>query len=216
MGDKMAMAVGASPLDRVAPFVVHDDFLPAEEHRALLDWTLEQEQDFRPSHLGTGAVDAGIRSSGRLPAHHDQPWKERFASRIRTLLPDLIEGLAIQPLACKAIELELARHNDGDFYRRHIDTALKSEGRAGTRTISAVYYFHAEPQGFSGGALRLHAFSRRDGNGRFSDIVPVQNRLVAFPSWAPHEVMPINCPSGRFEDSRFSINCWVHRTLPGQ
>jgi Rps23 Pro-64 3,4-dihydroxylase Tpa1-like proline 4-hydroxylase len=43
----------------------------------------------------------------------------------------------------------------------------------------------------------------------FADIEPGQNRLVAFPSWAPHEVMPISCPSRRFIDSRFAVNCWA-------
>jgi Rps23 Pro-64 3,4-dihydroxylase Tpa1-like proline 4-hydroxylase len=33
----------------------------------------------------------------------------------------------------------------------------------------------------------------------------------SFPSWAPHEVMPISCPSKRFTDSRFAINYWVYR-----
>lgn len=28
----------------------------------------------------------------------------------------------------------------------------------------------------------------------------VRNSLVAFPSWAPHEVRPIRCPTGNFRD----------------
>jgi asparagine synthetase B (glutamine-hydrolysing) len=47
-----------------------------------------------------------------------------------------------------------------------------------------------------------------------ADIEPIHNSLLMFPSWAPHEVMPVNCPSQRFIDSRFAINCWVHRERP--
>jgi Rps23 Pro-64 3,4-dihydroxylase Tpa1-like proline 4-hydroxylase len=48
-------------------------------------------------------------------------------------------------------------------------------------------------------------------SGAFVDIEPANDTLVFFPSWYPHEVLPVSCPSGRFEDSRFAINCWVHR-----
>jgi len=36
-------------------------------------------------------------------------------------------------------------------------------------------------------------------------------RLVAFPSWLRHEVLPVHVPSGAWRDSRFAINCWLHR-----
>jgi SM-20-related protein len=78
--------------------------------------------------------------------------------------------------------------------------------------LSGVYYFHAEPKAFTGGALRLYAIG---GQGeRYVDIEPTHNSLLMFPSWAPHEVMPVRCPSRRFVDSRFAINCWVHRAKP--
>jgi SM-20-related protein len=32
-----------------------------------------------------------------------------------------------------------------------------------------------------------------------------------FPSWVLHEVRPVSCPSKRFVDSRFAINCWLWR-----
>jgi len=204
----------SSPLDRVAPFVLYPDFLPTDEHRALLDWTLEQETAFRVSRLVGGTVRTTIRSSQRLPVDVPGPWKASFEARARALVPTMIEALAVQPFVIDMIELNVVRHNHGDFYRRHIDTAIRNENRR-TRTISAVYYFHTEPQGFAGGALRLHAFARGEGCA-FTDIAPRQNQLVAFPSWAPHEVMPITCPSGRFVDSRFSINCWIHRPVPAQ
>ena len=100
-------------------------------------------------------------------------------------------------------------HNDGAFYKRHIDTQTASE-RDAIRVLSGVYYFHAEPKAFTGGALRLYAIGDPDKK-TFVDIEPAHDSLLAFPSWAPHEVRPISCPSKRFTDSRFAINCWMYR-----
>ena len=79
------------------------------------------------------------------------------------------------------------------------------------RVISAVYYFYRLPKSFSGGVLRLHSVAGGGEEGSFVDIEPTNDTLVFFPSWFPHEVLPVACPSGRFEDSRFTINCWFHR-----
>lgn len=68
------------------------------------------------------------------------------------------------------------------------------------------------PRGFAGGELRLHPFSP-DGARDWLDIEPEHNALLAFPSWAPHEVRPVNCPSRRFEESRFAVKVWF-RTIP--
>ncbi len=125
------------------------------------------------------------------------------------LISDLCAELGTASFEPTHIELELVRHNDGDFYRRHIDTAtakIEPTIVAGQRMLSMVYYYHAEPKRYEGGALRLLPIKPGPA---FVDVLPGQNRLVAFPSWVPHEVMPISCPSGRFADSRFAINCWA-------
>jgi Rps23 Pro-64 3,4-dihydroxylase Tpa1-like proline 4-hydroxylase len=76
-----------------------------------------------------------------------------------------------------------------------------------------VYYFHAQPKAFSGGVLRLHSLASGKGDGgEHVDVEPVNDTLVFFPSWYPHEVLPVTCDSSRFEDSRFAINFWVHRS----
>ena len=80
------------------------------------------------------------------------------------------------------------------------------------RAISAVYYFYRLPRSFSGGVLRLHSIGKE---GSFVDIEPMNDRLIFFPPWFPHEVMPVVSPSGSFERSRFAINCWVYaKQLP--
>ena len=92
-----------------------------------------------------------------------------------------------------------------------MDTYVGDARRASDRLLSAVYYFHAEPKAFSGGALRLYPFGAKKDEDSFADVQPEQNTLLVFPSWAPHEVLPVSCPSGRFSDSRFAVNCWIHR-----
>ena len=86
------------------------------------------------------------------------------------------------------------------------------------RIISAVYYFHCMPKGFSGGDLRLYRLGADplgEGKepGNHVDIEPVRNSMVAFPSWIMHEVRPVSCPSGDFRDYRFAVNCWDCRPL---
>lgn len=45
----------------------------------------------------------------------------------------------------------------------------------------------------------------------YVDVPPESDTLVAFPSWLRHEVLPVHVPSGAWRDSRFAINCWLHR-----
>ncbi len=210
------MTRAASLLDRIAPHAVHDDFLPADALRTLIAWTLAREADFVTTRVGgpDGRVDTAIRASRCLPPKTFQPQRALFHDRLAPLVPDLCAALGLQPFAVGRFELGLVCHNDGDYYRRHIDTAVTKLGQHATRAISAVFYFHAEPKGFSGGELRLHPFSASAATTTFTDLAPNQNRLVAFPSWAPHEVMPVRCPSQEFAASRFSVNCWIHRALP--
>jgi Rps23 Pro-64 3,4-dihydroxylase Tpa1-like proline 4-hydroxylase len=93
------------------------------------------------------------------------------------------------------------------FFTEHCDRNMQ---RGSSRLISAVYYFHRHPKSFSGGILRIYPLAGRAKSRAFVEIEPVNDTLVFFPSWFPHEVLPVNCPSGKFEDSRFAINCWVH------
>lgn len=144
-----------------------------------------------------------------------KPWiRARFAEA----LPDLMKEVGVAGTPPASIELQIAAHGDGAFYGRHIDNSV-GHSRAALadepdRILSAVYYFHFEPKAFSGGELRLYGLGgAEDGPAEpgFIDIEPVQNSFVAFHSWVPHEVRPVSCPSGRFRDFRFAINCWYRR-----
>lgn len=213
----MSTAAGAKlPLP---PHHQYRDLLTSDEHAALLDWTLANRDRFTVSSLAGGVVDPAQRISERLRALG--PMRPMLEARLRPLFPDILRRTGSRPFEPEHIELEIAAHGDGAFYTRHSDIPY-GEGRrplggdaSGTqdRLVSAVYYYHREPKGFSGGALRLFRFGGGDEEGDWVDVEPVRNSLLVFPSWAPHEVRKVGCRSGRFEDHRFAVNAWFCRTL---
>lgn len=191
------------------PYLILRDFLDESTVAALLDHTLSHESGFAPTGVGhsrEGKIKPHIRVS--MGTRDLGPFKPILKSKVLGLVPDLVARLRTTPVESPKLELELVAHNDGAFYKRHIDTQTASD-REHIRVLSAVYYFHAAPKAFTGGMLRLYAIGA-DGERRV-DVEPEHNSLLVFPSWAPHEVMPVSCPSKRFIDSRFAINCWVWR-----
>lgn len=189
--------------------IVIEDFLDARSVAALLDYCETNERRFAPT---TVQVEDGTRvePSSRISLGLEDlgPWQKLLEDRFRAAEPLLREQLGIGAYDVADIELQIAAHNDGAFFRRHSD---RFTGWGLDRVISAVYYFHRGPCGFTGGALRLYPLT---GEG-YLDVGPVHNRLVAFPSFVQHEVTRVACPSGAFMDSRFAINCWFRRAAKG-
>jgi Rps23 Pro-64 3,4-dihydroxylase Tpa1-like proline 4-hydroxylase len=193
-----------------APFAhvaIPDAFGPALSE-ALLDHALAHQAQFRRAridvrdragqHDDTVRVSAVLADLGALgPA---------LEAQLRALVPRLVATLRAQPFELARVEMELAAHGDGAFFTRHVDNDRFSN----QRMLSVLYYVNRRPKRFSGGALRLHALA----GGRFVDVEPQHDLLVAFPAWAPHEVLPVACPSGDFADQRFALNVWLHRPSP--
>jgi Rps23 Pro-64 3,4-dihydroxylase Tpa1-like proline 4-hydroxylase len=199
----------ASSRGLMPPYVVLRDFLDEATLAGLLAFTLSKQSDFVPTRVVGKAVDPSIRISNGL--RELGGYRALIKDKILGLVPGLIARLQVTPFEACAVEMELVAHGDGAFYKRHVDTQTaiyKDVDRI--RVLSGVYYLNAEPKAFAGGALRLFAIGGRPDQD-FVDIEPLHNCLLVFPSWAPHEVMPVSCPSQRFIDSRFAINCWVHR-----
>ena len=192
------------------PHLVLRDFLDEKTVAGLLDHANSHRSEFYDTILRSGAVNQVKRVS---KATRDLgEYRDMLKKKILDLVPELIAQLRVTPIDSPKVELELVAHGDGAFYKRHIDTQ-KAFQRERIRVLSGVYYFHAQPKAFTGGALRLYAIGDPAGQ-TFIDIEPVHNSLLVFPSWAPHEVMPVSCPSQRFMDSRFAINCWVNNKKP--
>lgn len=195
--------------EKPAPYLVVRDFLGVDLVNRLLAHAEASQDSFTPTAIDKGQVDPEIRISRVL--REFGPLRDELKLRFRAVLDETVAQLRLSPFELERLELELAAHGDGAFYRRHIDTQIARAERATERVLTGVFYFHTLPKAYDGGALRLHSILPPEQGGRFRDIVPEQDMLVLFPSWAPHEVLPVSCPSGAFMASRFAINCWYRR-----
>lgn len=199
-----------APRDREGPAPPHlitDDFLSPAERGDLLRWVQDNRDRFRPAK-----TDQGLRTLARdaLSLRDLGPWADLLRERALAQVADWIARLKVTRFEVSRVELELAAHNHGSHFTIHSDTYRSDMPSMGDRMLSAVYYFHEEPRRFSGGMLRLHRLGAHAGDPGI-DVSPDHGRLIVFPSWWPHEVLRVSCESGAFEDSRFSLNCWIHR-----
>lgn len=204
------MTAFPSAFEQPAPHHQIAGFMGPVMVERLLALAFARARDFVPTRVGKGGkgrVDAAIRSSLLLRDLGDL--RAELEARFTATLDEAVRALRLSPIPLYRLELELVAHNDGAFYSEHIDTFTGQPDGRSNRSLTGVYYFHRQPKGFSGGDLRLHAISpAADGTRRFTDIPPRSDTFVLFPSWVPHEVGLVSCPSGNFEDSRFALNCW--------
>ena len=203
------------------------DFLAEADRLALLDWAISHEREFRPAKVyrateGRGSVDPRMRTALKL--RNLGPLADVMRERLMAAFSQISAAASYGGPGIHSIEFELNAYGEGSHFAPHIDIPVGSgrqplAGEEGQdRVVSAVYYFYEEPKGFSGGALRLYRFGVNPEHASQRDVVdfdPVQNSLVAFPSWATHSVETVHCPSGRFSDYRFALNCWFCRPLSG-
>ena len=196
------------------PYRVIREFLPQALVQELLAYAQAHKDAFQPAGTRAG-YDPTVRVSHTL--FFNPALRQQLTERILPLTAQFIAALGVSRFEPDGVELELVAHGDGAFYSRHIDTFTGEVADAGSgrqRLISAVFYLHHSPKAFTGGALRLYALGRADTLADFVDIEPEHNSLVVFPSWAPHSVERVSCPSGEFSDSRFAINAWLWRNKP--
>jgi SM-20-related protein len=187
------------------PHGVHFDFLDESLIAGLLNLVASREAEFYQTRVASG-IDPSERKSRGL--NELEGFSAIFKTKIGGLVPQFLAKLGMAPAADGQVELQLVAHGDGAFFKRHVDTQ-RTRDRERMRVVTCVYYFHTLPKAFSGGALRIFSLGAPP-TAEFVDIEPTYNSLLFFPSWAPHEVLPITCPSRRFLDSRFAINCLVH------
>jgi SM-20-related protein len=207
-----SMAVAKDAFNKIPPYGLVPGWLGRETVERLLQFAHSNEHRFDDStvtHEGEGErVDCTRRVSMKLQILG--VLKNELRGKLEDLLPVMFTRLGTKPFTPEKIEVELVAHGDRAFFKRHIDTVTHLDHEGGGRVISAVYYFHGLPKSFSGGVLRLHSLAASGEEGTFVDIAPDCDTLVFFPSFFPHEVLPVQCESRRFLDSRFAINFWVH------
>jgi Rps23 Pro-64 3,4-dihydroxylase Tpa1-like proline 4-hydroxylase len=193
------------------------DFLDRSSCAALLDYAIANESLFTPTTVDSDdQPKLSVRRSRRLLDLGG--FGKLIEQRAAHFAAGLVRDLRLTPFEATSFEVELVAHEHEAFYKRHIDlvTGPAIRRKGGDRLLSVVLYLNQEPKRFSGGELRLYpnpnpAESQHDA----VEIVPDHGLAVAFSSWISHEVRPVRCPSQQFGDSRFAINCWVLRDVPG-
>ena len=195
----------------VSPYLQFDNFLTEEEKAQLLAYALERESDFVPTGpLTNPSQFFDYRNS--LVLFYFSEFSEFFISRLQKVIPDVLSKLGMPSFPISQIEAQLTAHNDNNYYRTHTDNSTPPTA---TRELTYTYYFYREPKSFSGGELRIYDSRLVNSNyvkaESFKTIEPRNNSIVFFPSRCYHEVLPVNCPSKAFADSRFTINGWVRR-----
>ncbi len=212
--DSSSVAVLEMPQQLRGECVVLDEFLAPAELEELMAYTLACEDRFQLSEIispdAGGSVDFEYRRSRALPdldKHRDV-----MVNRIRSAMPGILEKLGHEPFETTRVEAQITASNDGDFFRWHNDNG---HGEIASRELTFVYFFHREPRQFHGGELRLYDSRWENGMYRpqenFRTVMPQQNQAVFFLSSLAHEITPVECPSGAFADSRFTVNGWFHR-----
>ena len=188
-------------------YSTYSDFLSSEVRANLISWAIDNENKFELSTVTSGRSER--RKSLRV--RDFEPLETVLRERVLSISVKLMKDLLVPEFTPSRVETELVAHNDGAFFKRHVDRLYGHERRKHDRILTSVYYFFVEPKAFTGGALRLYSLDKEKGDNIFTDVLPEQNTLIVFPSWVPHEVMPVSCPSRSFAHSRFAVTCWLCR-----
>lgn len=190
-----------------APYMIVRDFLTGEQQETLLSWTLANESRF---NLRSVLVD-GVEAVHKNRLDGVGPLERVLASRLQNEYSDWIRQLRVSPFQLGGLEFRIGAYGDGAHFDFHLDIASGKDAPEGSRMLTGVYYYYREPKKFSGGDLRLFHLGAAPESDDYVSVPPEQNTLVVFPSWVGHSVTTIHCPGDDFGDSRFALNCWLHR-----
>ena len=209
-----SIGIAEVPAALPAKCVVLDEFLAPQELEELLRFTLQHEADFTASEVISPSAGGVVNHEHRRSRVLTDLSKHEgvILERIKAALPQVLQTLGMEEFAIAASEVQVTASNDGDFFRFHNDNGSEP---VASRHLTFVYFFHREPRPFEGGELRIHNARLKDGHyvseGSYQSVVPRQNQIVFFPCELLHEITPVNCPSGQFSDSRFTLNGWLRR-----
>ncbi len=109
-------------------------------------------------------------------------------------------------------ETQVSRYGNDNFYTWHVDGGATPFAR----TVSFVYHFFKEPKKWTGGELQFTKSIIHDGkmveDMPIATIIPENDTGYIFPAGTAHRVQPTDAPE-KFEDGRFSVNCWIGYNL---
>lgn len=179
-----------------------ENFLLPLERNQIFDFAVQNEHEFVKSVLTP--FNNGGRSSKVM---YQFPYADFVKNQLLRLLPVAVDALDIVVDSFSHIDCQLTASNDKDFLHPHPDkTSIIT-----TRFLTFVYYLHKLPKPFMGGELVIYGNQDSEQSGNdFQVIEPSNNSLILFDSRLVHEVLPVRCPGGRFENSRFTVNGWFN------
>ncbi len=193
-----------------SPYLQIDNFLSPDAQRQLLAYAVQHQSEFVQSTVSTNEPD--YRHSLVFFPFDRSDLSTRFLDRLNAHLPHILRAFHMSPFSIEKIEIQLTASNDGDFFKIHNDGGCE---QTASRELTFVYYFYHEPKLFSGGELRFYDHKIENDVevpvDSFRLIEPRHNSLVVFRSCYHHEVLPIQCASRAFVDSRFTVNGWIRR-----
>jgi Rps23 Pro-64 3,4-dihydroxylase Tpa1-like proline 4-hydroxylase len=174
---------------------------------ALLAYAIAAEARFEPTRIGNDEKSRIDHSTRRSLLLKDLgPFAPLLEKRALGVQAELEAAFGMPHVPTEETQIELVAHGDGDFYGAHLDTFTGDQYMPGERRrLSLVYYVHRRPRPFTGGRLKLFDLT----GATTIDVEPEHDSLLAFPSFARHEVEPVSCPAGGFANSRFSLNIWL-------
>ncbi|MDZ4728455.1 MAG: 2OG-Fe(II) oxygenase [Xanthomonadales bacterium] len=195
---------------RISPFACTHHFLDESEIRQIWKVVREEQEKFRESRIYAASDSAGKRRSTVLYENHLGQFLFWFMDKVESNMKSHISQLGMCWFEASRREVQLTRHQGGEFFKMHQDVIANSP--LASRKVTFVYYFHTQPKSFSGGDLVL--LDELD-NGpasklRYTRICPVHNSLILFPSHCYHQVTPVISSSEEFLQGRFTLNGWWH------
>ena len=195
------------------PVLLADGFMGADFAAELCSFADAHREQFKRAVVTRPGVERELDLTTRRSLTFEGDLGaigERFLRR--ALEADPWTALRMEPLADPHHQFSLSAHRDGDFFLPHSDIVSGSnrDYLGYDRLVTLTYYAHVPGARFEGGELVLHGLF---GRGEPQVFEPRNDRLVAFPSFAPHEVRPVLQPDAPFAEARFALTCWLGRKL---
>jgi len=200
--------------------IIYDVFTK-ERNKKILEEASSKKKHFVDASVHKG-VDKTFRSN--KVCYYDELYvNKRKQSIILKSFEDLFadqkfrESLASSPyplsefMATDIHETQISRYGHNAKYEYHIDRFASQ-----TRQISIIYYFFKEPKKWEGGQLEITKSPIFDGKeiDKYVGnkiITPQNNMIIVFGGGSAHRVLPTKSPK-KFNDGRFSMNCWVGKS----
>jgi Rps23 Pro-64 3,4-dihydroxylase Tpa1-like proline 4-hydroxylase len=196
-----------------APFVLLRNFLPPDEHAAMLPAVLAApDEDVFQSTVGKNQYNPEMRQSYTVGGLRDL--EKSFWTRVAEVLPSVLPNLWVEPFTVGSKEVRIRTYRSGGFFEVHRDNSIPESA---ARRVSFVYFFHRLPRRYTGGELLMIDSSPDSVNyavTNFTKITPVDNAIIMFPSRFYHAVVPVECASDDPGDARFVVNGHIRVEVP--